>query len=113
MSLSNILPVSVFDHVTKSGNCVVVLMDDFVGVVLVALNFGTTVVDVELATGDEDDVIIGFFFWGGVGLVPLDVIIVDWMVVANLDGEVFVGPGKLCIFLVWFSFSICGKKIME
>lgn len=83
------LPVSALDQVTKSGICVVVLMLVLVGVVFVAFCFGNAVDELET---NGCAVIIGFFLCGGVGLVPLDVMIVDCTVVANFDGEVFVGP---------------------
>lgn len=61
-----------------------------VGVVFVTFCFGSGVDELDTIGAA---VIMGFFFCGGVGLVPLDVMIVDCTVVANLDGGgVFVAP---------------------
>lgn len=83
------LPVSACDQVTRSGTWVVVdvVVDS---VVFVALNFGSGVVT---ALDTYDTVVkIGFFFWGGVGLVPVDVIMVGCAVAANFVGVDCVAP---------------------
>lgn len=78
MNVSENLPVSAFDQVTKSGICVVVVVIFCVVVVVgfAVLNFGCDVVVDAWLEVDEIVVRIGFFFCGGVGLVPDDVIIV-------------------------------------
>lgn len=85
------LPVSACDQVTRSGTWVVV--DVAVVVVrLVVLNFG---IDVVIEWDTNDTVVnVGFFFWGGVGLVPVDVMIVGCAEDANLVGVVCVAPKK-------------------
>lgn len=59
---------------------------------MVALNFGNGVV---IALDTNDNVVkSGFFFCGGVGLVPLDVMMVGCAVEANLVGVDCVAPVK-------------------
>lgn len=85
-----ILPVSAFDQVTRSGTWVVEVVVVVV-VAFVAFNFGCDVVVVALGTYDVVVVMmIGFFFWGGVGLVPDDVIIVDCAKDVSFDGVAWV-----------------------
>lgn len=57
------------------------------------LNFGSGVV-AELDTNDTV-VRIGFFFCGGVGLVPVDVIIVGCVVATNFVGVDCVAPESI------------------